>query len=359
MFSRRAHNDLPATKSNVKTIRVFNNTTAEAYPSPEPRNYINSAKSNPDSMQFKNTKQICDGLRLILGMPEMCDVKFLVGENQTPVYAVKAILATRSRMFYNMIQSHKNIADAKASLPAKKAKGFVARLRRLTKRGLVPLKMSSKKNSASRTEQATLVIPVTAFELDVFKRVILYLHSGSVNVDVSSVIGVMTAADVYGIFNLRKACLQLAARFITVKTVLQLLASSEPYMGFRCTTSLLNKILEFIAARADDILVQPDFEHLPKSAVKAVLFRPDLQTSEERKWDAAVQWSRQYCNLKEISVFRETIGTFVPHIDFVKISWSKLNREILPLHILPEEELSRVMTMCCPPPKPPRQRRSL
>ncbi|XP_064610705.1 serine-enriched protein-like [Liolophura sinensis] len=340
-------------------IRIASTGTSRAHISHEPRMYMNQSKSKPDSMQFKNTKQICDGLRLILGMPEMCDVKFLVGENQTPVYAVKAILATRSRIFYNMIRSHKYITDAKASIPAKKAKGFVAKLRRLTKRGLEPLKKSSKKSTASPIEPSTLVIPITDFELDIFQRVILYMHSGSVNVDVSSVIGVMTAADVYGISNLRKACLQLAARFITMKTVLQLLASSEPYMSFRCITSLLNKILAFIAARADDILVQPDFEHLPKAAVKAVLFRPDLQTTEERKWDAAVQWSRQHCNLKEISVFRETIGTFVPHINFVKISWSKLNREILPMNILPEEELSRVMITCCPPPKPPRQRRSL
>lgn len=50
-----------------------------------------------DSMSFTNTADLCDDLRFIIGMPEMCDVKFLVGREKTPVHAVKAILATRSR----------------------------------------------------------------------------------------------------------------------------------------------------------------------------------------------------------------------------------------------------------------------
>lgn len=51
-------------------------------------------------MAFKNTSALCDDLRFISGMPEICDVKFLVGHERAPVYGVKAILATRSRLAY-------------------------------------------------------------------------------------------------------------------------------------------------------------------------------------------------------------------------------------------------------------------
>lgn len=48
-------------------------------------------------MSFKNTSALCGDLRFIVGLPEMCDVRFLVGHQRVSVYGVKAILSTRSR----------------------------------------------------------------------------------------------------------------------------------------------------------------------------------------------------------------------------------------------------------------------
>jgi len=43
------------------------------------------------------TKSLSESLKLIIDMPEMCDVKFLVGSDATCVYGVRSIMATRSR----------------------------------------------------------------------------------------------------------------------------------------------------------------------------------------------------------------------------------------------------------------------
>lgn len=46
---------------------------------------------------FENRIGLSQDLRFLSGMPEFCDVLFLVGEEREPVYGVKAILAIRSR----------------------------------------------------------------------------------------------------------------------------------------------------------------------------------------------------------------------------------------------------------------------
>ncbi|WAQ94464.1 hypothetical protein MAR_006935 [Mya arenaria] len=51
-----------------------------------------------------STKTLCESLKLILHMPEICDVTFLVGADNTPVHGVRSILATRST--YVHIKSH-------------------------------------------------------------------------------------------------------------------------------------------------------------------------------------------------------------------------------------------------------------
>jgi hypothetical protein len=53
-----------------------------------------------DTMSFKSTRGLCDTLKYILSMPDMCDVTFLVGENNVPIHGVRAILASRSRYVF-------------------------------------------------------------------------------------------------------------------------------------------------------------------------------------------------------------------------------------------------------------------
>lgn len=48
-------------------------------------------------MVVKDTRGLCEDLKYVISVPDLCDVTFLVGPDRLPVYGVKAILATRSR----------------------------------------------------------------------------------------------------------------------------------------------------------------------------------------------------------------------------------------------------------------------
>ena len=58
-------------------------------------------QAEQEVMKFRCVRPLCDNLKLILSMPELCDVTFLVGLKKVPVHGVKAILGTRSRYVSN------------------------------------------------------------------------------------------------------------------------------------------------------------------------------------------------------------------------------------------------------------------
>lgn len=49
------------------------------------------------SARIKSTHALCESLRLIMEIPEMCDLTFLVGPLEIPVHGVRAILGIRSK----------------------------------------------------------------------------------------------------------------------------------------------------------------------------------------------------------------------------------------------------------------------
>lgn len=48
-------------------------------------------------LSFQNTESLSEDLRVVNDFQEMCDVRFLVGQDKIPVFGVKAILCARSR----------------------------------------------------------------------------------------------------------------------------------------------------------------------------------------------------------------------------------------------------------------------
>jgi len=56
------------------------------------------------------------------------------------------------------------------------------------------------------------------------------------------VVGVMNAADYYGLDELRRACAGFVQCCINVDTVCALLASAERYIQYKCTKSLVQKV---------------------------------------------------------------------------------------------------------------------
>lgn len=58
---------------------------------------LSTCDGEPTVVVLKNQQSLCNDLEYVINMPDVCDVMFLVGPDRTPVYGVRAILATRSR----------------------------------------------------------------------------------------------------------------------------------------------------------------------------------------------------------------------------------------------------------------------
>lgn len=74
-----------------------------------------------------------------------------------------------------------------------------------------------------------------------------YIHTGSVTLQPRTLLGVLNAADYYGLEELKRACNGFVQQgCITVDTVCALLSSAERYIHFKCTKSLVQRVLEFV-----------------------------------------------------------------------------------------------------------------
>ncbi|WAR03834.1 GPRS-like protein [Mya arenaria] len=74
------------------------------------RQSATSVSTNPGEdayvMVLQNRQGLCDDLRSIVTSRDVCDVTFLVGEERKPVHGVRAVIATRSKLLYDLIVSH-------------------------------------------------------------------------------------------------------------------------------------------------------------------------------------------------------------------------------------------------------------
>lgn len=74
-----------------------------------------------------------------------------------------------------------------------------------------------------------------------------YIHTGNVTLQPRTLLGVMNAADYYGLEELKRACNGFIQQgCVTVDTVCALLGSAERYIQYKCTKSLVQKVLEFV-----------------------------------------------------------------------------------------------------------------
>lgn len=50
-----------------------------------------------DRTVFENKTGLCEDMKFLASIPELCDITFLVGDTREPVCGVRAVLAARSR----------------------------------------------------------------------------------------------------------------------------------------------------------------------------------------------------------------------------------------------------------------------
>ncbi|KAM8713587.1 hypothetical protein ACLKA7_013844 [Drosophila subpalustris] len=286
------------------------------------------ADAEPDLSTFENKTGLAEDMKFLASMPELCDVTFLVGDTREPVCAVKAVLASRSRVFAKMLYA--------APSPQRKRETTTKenKLRLFLKRSSEPLlNLQNAAQQPSGQQHQTLIIE--EFEPDVFRQLIEYIHTGCVTLQPRTLLGVMNAADYYGLEELRRACAGFVQCCINVDTVCALLASAERYIQYKCTKTLVQKVLEFVDEHGNEVLNLGSFTLLPQHVVRLILAREELRADEFTKFQAALMWSKKYYDNNPNIDIKEILGTFLEYIQFHKIPANVLMREIHPLNLVP------------------------
>ena len=172
------------------------------------------------------------------------------------------------------------------------------------------------------------VVVVTDFEPGVFKLLVDYIHTGSVMLQARSLLGLMNAADHYGLEDLKLACIRFMEHCITVDTVCSLLASAEKYIQYKSTKILVQKMFEYVDGNAEKILSLGAFQQLPQHVVRIVLGREELQAMEVTKFNAAYRWTLRYVEEHSELSLKEVFEPFVDVINFAGIPARELMQNV-------------------------------
>lgn len=191
---------------------------------------------------------------------------------------------------------------------------------------------------------------IEEFEPDVFRQLIEYIHTGCVTLQARTLLGLMNAADYYGLDELRRGCTSFVSCCINVDTVCALLASAERYIQYKCTKSLVQRVLEFVDQHGNEVLSLGSFALLPEHVVRLILSREELKADELSKFNAALHWSQRYCDQSPGSCdLREVISNFYECIEFYKIPAAVLMRDLHPLGVVPYDVLMNALAFQADP----------
>ena len=112
----------------------------------------------------------------------------------------------------------------------------------------------------------------------------------------------MNAADHYGLDDLRQAAFEHAHSCVTLDNVCPLLATSERYIHYKSTKMFMQKLLDYVDAQAEHILLLSDFVHLSLRVVELIMCRPTLAVAELDKWRALQRWAAHAARIAPSSV---------------------------------------------------------
>ncbi|KAI1304102.1 Serine-enriched protein [Halotydeus destructor] len=225
------------------------------------------------------------------------------------------------------------------------------KLKLFLKRGSEPVLNGLPVNQQPKPQvQTHQTMIIEEFEPDVFRQLIEYVHTGCVTLQARTLLGLMNAADYYGLDELRRSCISFVTLCITVDTVCALLASAERYIQYKCTKSLVQRVLEFVDHHGNEVLSLGSFALLPEHVVRLILSREELNADELTKFQAALNWSQRYCDQDPGSTdLRDIISNFFECIEFYKIPATVLMREVHPLGVVPDAVIMNALAFQADP----------
>ncbi|KAG9509406.1 hypothetical protein GZH46_02077, partial [Fragariocoptes setiger] len=146
----------------------------------------------------------------------------------------------------------------------------------------------------------------------------------------------LNAADYYGLEQLRKACLRFVTCCISVDTVCSLLSTAERYIQYKCTKSIVQKVLEFVDQHANEVFRLNAFGLLPEHVVRLILARDSLKADELIKFNGVYTWCEHYCRQYELTNMADVMANFLEFIEFHKIPTHALVKDIHPTGLVPD-----------------------
>ena len=168
-----------------------------------------------EKMTYRNTHTLADHLKTISSLPELCDVTFEVGADKVKINGVKAILGSRSRVLFNLILKKQKEAD---------------------------FERKSGKNKKKRMSSDKTTIVVKKYEPEDFRKIIQFIHSGSVDINCSCVTGLLCGASQFGLDDLETACWDFVNHSIKSGTISKVIQSAKRYSNHKTGVRLLEKI---------------------------------------------------------------------------------------------------------------------
>ena len=171
-----------------------------------------------EKMSYRNTQALTEQLKTISSIPELCDVMFEVGPEKVKVYGVKAILGTRSRVLFNLI------------LKKQKETEFLTNAE----------KKDKKKKKVTSLDKVTIV--VKKYEPEDFRKIIQFIHSGSVDINCSCAAGLLCGASQFGLDDLEGACWDFVNHSIKSGTLSKMIPSAKRYRHHKTGQRLMEQI---------------------------------------------------------------------------------------------------------------------
>ena len=168
-------------------------------------------------MKYRSTQELCNTLQYILSLPDLCDVMFIVGEKRVPIYGMKAVLATRSRVF------HKLILEAQQQSQVSKK--------------------SKKKSKQTPSLGNHITLEINKYQPEDFREFVSFVHCGKVNINSTNVTGLYCAATEFDLSDLKIACRDFTTKSIKKGNATSILKLAKHYLPLhRAANKFVEKI---------------------------------------------------------------------------------------------------------------------
>ncbi|XP_064470876.1 uncharacterized protein LOC135385474 isoform X2 [Ornithodoros turicata] len=326
-----------------------------------------------------------DFSKMFQGTRQLCDVVFNVGQSRdkSKVFAVRAILGVRSRVFLEMLygfstgfgpctsgdpaskvvspSGHKSsnflqVPDMHEAPRNKSAPSSPMVLRAFSRLGhwtgwtsrssskekekeknavmagtTVTLSVCADAHKVDRAKLSQQEFNIIEFDSDTFQLLVDYLHCGSCPLTCDTIPGLICAAEHYDLPELLQACFHHAKQHLRLSVVCSMLNALENYYWrYTSASELVNMILQFVDTRAVPLFARAEFLDLSESMFQAIIGR-ELNIPEVHKFQVMLQWAKHRVRSMDRPDPRE-----------LQCTMNRLTRD-LKLHMIPPQELIKVV----------------